>query len=298
MSAKALIISLLGVALMCGSPKASEDTTGGLNELFQLGLQAEANGQYEQALNYFQRGSDAGDALSMERVADYYFSGRACVANPVKALWWLQRSSEAGNVDAAYRIGEHLQKGTDGVKSSQGYAFWWYTQAADMGSVEAIVELAESRMHGRGCKPDMAEGVMWYHKASKLGSVKAQLALAQVYLHGLFDEPNYPKALQELTLAADSGSPEAMLKLSELYYDGRGVQKNRTMAYALFFAAQSRRHETKEPNPETFVFPRPVTEENQVQGMRLSEQLLKIDGVSTTIQNLEKMRDVGGRSGQ
>ena len=55
MFAKALIISLLGVALMCGSPKASEDTTGGLNELFQLGLQAEANGQYEQALNYFQR---------------------------------------------------------------------------------------------------------------------------------------------------------------------------------------------------------------------------------------------------
>ena len=72
----------------------------------------------------------------------------------------------AGNVDAAYRIGEHLQKGTDGVKSSQGYAFCGIPKLPTWGSVEVIVELAESRMHGRGCKPDMAEVVHVDHKAS------------------------------------------------------------------------------------------------------------------------------------
>ena len=54
---------------------------------------------FSQALKWYQKAAEAGDAVGMTDLAVLYSDGKGVTQDPAKALEWFQKSADAGNSD-------------------------------------------------------------------------------------------------------------------------------------------------------------------------------------------------------
>jgi hypothetical protein len=98
-------------------------------------------------------------------------------------------------------------------------------QAAHRGDPESQYKLSRCYYRGIGAPQDMAEAQKWLEKAASKGYVEAQFSLGVMY---------YKDAVKWFQRAAENGSDKAQFSLGVMYLDGRGVQRDRSMAIHWF----------------------------------------------------------------
>lgn len=84
-------------------------------------------------------------------------------------------------------------------------------------------------------EPDYQEAVQWYRKGDQLGNLQATINLGYCYEYGRTGQPDPDKAYECYHRAAlGSKIPEAQYKLGDMYRWGKGVKKDREIAFALY----------------------------------------------------------------
>lgn len=136
------------------------------------------------------------------------------------ALTLFERAARAGDIEAAFQLGEMLRIGVVGVPAAPGQAWPWYKLAARGNHAKAALVLGMLYKNGDGVPRDDAESARWLALSSKLGNPHAMFLLSNAVNEGrgvprdlvkgraLLEESaehEYPPAIQELAMAMQTG---------------------------------------------------------------------------------------------
>lgn len=149
----------------------------------------------------------------------------------------LQSQAEAGDADAAYRLGEAYWK-AKGVDKDIPQAFRWYGRAAEKGDVRAQYMLGVIYETGEGIKKNMLRALEWYRLSANLGRLpEAQFAMGLLYFHGRGVEQDYKEAFSWYEKSAKQGHHVAQHVLGAMYQEGWAVERDLIQAYMWYTLA-------------------------------------------------------------
>lgn len=97
---------------------------------------------------------------------------------PSAAIAALTKAAEAGDVEAAYSLGQAYAFGR-GVSQSMETARRWFEDAAERGHVGAMINLGVAHYHGMGGEIDLAAAYAWFELAAAFGSTIALYNLVE-----------------------------------------------------------------------------------------------------------------------
>lgn len=169
--------------------------------------------------------------MSFQVLADSYDEGLAAYTegNYAQAVQYFQSAAAAGDAGAQHMLMRMYQDGK-GVSQDADQSFKWSKQAAERGMVQAQFTLAENYRYGRGTKQDMKQAFYWYQQAANQGHHIAMENLASFYENGDFVSQDmqtakrlYLYAASEYDVFAQKGDPGAQNSLAQMYEQGKGV---------------------------------------------------------------------------
>lgn len=134
------------------------------------------------------------------------------------AVEWFRKSADQGDAEAQCKLGECYELGR-GVGQDDREAVKWYHMAAEQGCIEGMYRLGELYVPSRGNKehPNYYEGFKWYRMAAEQGHAGAQRMLGDFYRFwmGGVVEQDYRKAEKWYRMAADQGNKIAQSALND-----------------------------------------------------------------------------------
>lgn len=138
-----------------------------------------------------------------------------------KAIPFLLKAAEAGNVDAQYNLSIIYHKGEE-VPRDLDKSFMWASKAAEQGDSDAQYNLGLYYSLGDGTKVDMKESTKWLTKSAEQGDSDAQLNLGVRYRDGTGVSKDLAQATKWLKASAvqkESSSEEARMDLQIICLD-------------------------------------------------------------------------------
>lgn len=231
------------------------------DNLFETGVNYYNNGQFQQAVQYYEKSANKGNPNAQNNLGVCYYYGQGVPQDYKKAVWYFYDSAKQGNPVAQNNMGECFEKG-HGVTIDNNKAVSYYLAAAKQGYADAQYNMGNCYEKGIGVEPNYKEAVEWYSKAATNGHAIAQRNLGGIYHFGYwgitvnyrlafkwysesaksgcadsqyalgfyyqigFVDKDYDKAVYWYTQAATQGHPDAMYQLGQLYMKGMGVQQN------------------------------------------------------------------------
>jgi TPR repeat protein len=206
-----------------------------------------------------------------------------------EAMQWFRKAAEQGDADAQSLLGTYYEGG-DFVPQDYGQAAQWYRKAAIQGNANGQYNFGDLYAQGHGVPQDMGQAVRWFRKAATQGHVGAQGRLASAYFTGVGVPQDYSQAIQWWSKAAQRGDASSQYFLGYLYALGKGVPQSKVVAYALFnlSAAQAPTHENDAFKHRSSLEKNMTKQEIEVgqalsQKMSISGNLLKaLDGYLAT----------------
>jgi len=213
-------------------------TLGSLYQLGQAGLKTD----YKEAMKWFQRAAQQGDAGAMYRVGYMYFSGQGVSLNFNEAVRWFKQSALEGFAVAQFTLGTMYREG-QGVPQNYTESLRWFSHAAEQGHAAAQHQVGVLIWHGKGAPQDYIEGCKWWYIAANNGSENAREAIQTIALplmtreqmveasqlaqafkpqppRRLSDKSGPPAYYQQLVTRANAGDPAAQYQLSLLLQTG------------------------------------------------------------------------------
>jgi TonB family protein len=168
----------------------------------------------------------AGDPTAQFSLGKMYF----IAGDYAQALAWFGKAAEQGNAPAQINVGSMFANGMGGVSVDFRQAVAWYSKAAEQGNPQAQTDLGFMLADGRGISLDYKQAAFWYRKAADQGYAPAETYLGMMYADGR-GVPQDPKQAVELTrLAADQGFALAQHNLALAYDSGIGVPVDHAQA--------------------------------------------------------------------
>lgn len=180
----------------------------GLSPLAERATQAEA-------LAWYRKAADRGDAESMRRVGEMYLQGQGVLSmDPVRAHAWFTKAAGKNDISAVAYLGEDAMRGR-GTAVDDAAALKLFHQAADGGNTFAMLSLAYMISNGRGTPKDLGEARRWCEKAAYSGDADAKKKLESFY--------NQPQIREEtIREGVAKGDPEQMAALAMKLVQGKG----------------------------------------------------------------------------
>ena len=118
-----------------------------------------------------------------------------------KAVYWLQKAAEQGQVQAQQTLGELYLHGK-GVKQDDEMAFKWSKLAANQGDAEAQSLVGFFFSNGRGVEKDERKAAEWNRWAAVQGHTRSAALLGYAYATGVGALRDSQKALAWFYVAA------------------------------------------------------------------------------------------------
>ena len=172
------------------------------------------------------------------RIGNEYYDDK----NYIEAIKYFQKAAEKGNANAQYNLGCCYEYGK-GVSVDYTEAVKWYRKAAEKEYADAQFNLGCCYENGKGVSQDYTEAVKWYRKAAEQGQADAQFNLGYCYEYGKGVSQDYTEAVKWWRKAAEKGNANAQNSLGDCYYYGGGVSKDYTEAVKWYRKAADRGHE-------------------------------------------------------
>jgi len=121
-----------------------------------------------------------------------------------QALQWYQKAADGGNADAMFNLGSLHMMGL-GVPVDYQAAIRWFRAAADRGDARAMNQIGALYGEGRGVQRDYAEALRWIRKAADEGEPTAMNNVGRFYRDGRGVPPDYAEAIRWCRRAAERG---------------------------------------------------------------------------------------------
>ena len=160
--------------------KSDASLPGGLSALEELGDEFHNETKFAEAVYWYRKGDDRGDAGCMHMIGLCYRYGNGVEKDMRKAFEWLEKASELGHVGATHDLADYYRSGI-GVEKDVPKAVELYVKAAGLGDSYAARELGYIYEGGWwGVARDKKEALKWYRVAVELGTTDAQRHLDRV----------------------------------------------------------------------------------------------------------------------
>ena len=108
--------------------KCAEEPKEDSAELLHRGIACYNAKTYEEAVSWFRRAADKGNAEAMWRLGKCYFLGNGVTKSDEDAVSWFRRAADKGNAGAMYHLGYCYQYG-EGVPKDLKQADYWLNKA-------------------------------------------------------------------------------------------------------------------------------------------------------------------------
>lgn len=173
--------------------------------------QAVDNDEPYLAVRLWRELAQAGDRQAAFRLGLYYDTGKEQKRDSHRAVYWYRKAAMAGEVHAQHNLAVAYAKG-DGVSLDIHEAIKWWTRAARQGNPDSQYNLGIMYAAGEyGIKRDFDQAKHWWRKAAMHGDPMAQYNLGTLYVNnGLHD---YCEATRWWKEAARNGVQQASLAL-------------------------------------------------------------------------------------
>ena len=185
---------------------------------------------YQEALKLYRKAAEQGDATVQNKLAAMYYNGEVVKQDYQEALKWFRKAAEQGHATAQNNLAAMYYNG-EGVKQDYQEALKWFRKAAKQGHATAQNDLASMYYNGEGVKQDYQEALKWFRKAAEQGHVNSQFMLGIILINGGNGVwPNKTEGARLLTIAAEHGHVRAQYNLGRIYENGIGVRQDNTEA--------------------------------------------------------------------
>jgi len=182
-------------------------------EAARNGSLAEQRKDYAQAMDWYRKAANQGNALAQTRIGDLYYNGQGVAQDYAQAMDWYRKAADQGNAHAQATLGDLYYYGRS-VARDYARAMDWYRKAAEQGNANAQAKIGDLYYYGFGVTQDYAQAMVWYRKAADQGNADARAALAQLYsTTGRTDDAK--KSYDEL-LSESPSDVTALLGLAEV----------------------------------------------------------------------------------
>jgi TPR repeat protein len=185
---------------------------------------------YQRALEAYQKASDAGDTLAMNRLAHMLLNGEGAAADPKKGIALLEQAIAEGLPGpSAAALGEYYREAGNPAKAIQAYQ-----QASDVGEAAAMLSLADMLFKGEGIPADPEKAIALSQQAAAGGLVGAAYSALGEHYRGVGD---FAKALAAYKRASEFGEKTATQALADMLFKGEGGKPAPEQATALLIRA-------------------------------------------------------------
>ena len=196
--------------------------------------------KYKNAFPAFLHYAEKGDAEMQYYLGVCYENHRGTKTDKKAALYWIEKSAEAGYVGAQRSLASDYSVGALGLKKDKEKAFFWQKKAAEQGDAHAQNSLGHLYSDGEGTTKDPAKAVYWFKKSADQGICTAQYYLAKCYKEGVGTAKDLSKAFLYYGKSAEQNFLPAQTALGDCYYKGEGTAKNYEKAVDCYFKAANR----------------------------------------------------------
>ncbi|UCG62158.1 MAG: sel1 repeat family protein [Candidatus Zixiibacteriota bacterium] len=184
--------------------------------------------------------SDGGDAEAMAVYGMRLLQAEGDDVDVTGGLEWLNKAGDAGETQAWYALGV-VYANEMGVERDFDKAIGYWRKGAELGDADCQTSMGMVYQAGEkiptGLKADPAEAAKWYGMAAEQGHTEAIQHLAMMNAAGMGIEKNEEEAIRLFRKGAELGNADCCWGLGQCYLDGKGVQQDSVMAYALFSAS-------------------------------------------------------------
>ena len=215
------------------------------------GDEAFAAGKSFEALRYWRKASEAGDARADYLIGALFEDGQGVLRDVVEAAAWFRRAADRGHAGAHVRLARILLHGghngserlfarsdQDASVVADNHALLFpsgahldtdceaairlLTAAVEQGEAEAGAMLGALYFEGRKAPRDIAAARSCYEWAAERGDCNAQFGLGDIHYNGLGVEKNLELGADWYEKAASNGHTRAQLALATVLYYGVG----------------------------------------------------------------------------
>lgn len=153
-----------------------------------------------------------------------YQKGQAAEAegNLEQALEYYQSAAKRHNVDALFMLGEIYA----GDTATWAQAVACYEEAHQGGKVEATVPLAKAYLFGQGVEEDAKKGFAYAKEAADNEDVQSCMLVGYCYESGIGTVRDEQKAFDYYQHSATQDNPTGLYYLARCYLNGTGVTRD------------------------------------------------------------------------
>ena len=156
--------------------------------------------------------AQAGDAAALVRLGNAYNYGRhGAKQDYAQALIWYRKGAEQGDANSQFQLGGLYHFG-HGVPQDDAQGFAWIMKAAEQGHIDAEFFISVSYTQGWGVTSDAAQSAVWLRKAAEQGDARSQFYLGVDYEKGEGVAQDYSEAYYWFELAASVETKRGMRK--------------------------------------------------------------------------------------
>jgi len=181
----------------------------------------------EAAARLYEAAAEQGVSAAQLRLGLALLDGALGRCDPAAGEAWMRRAALAGNIDAAFMLGDRIVKGGN---PNFAEAAVWFRQAADGGHADAVRALASLYLTGNGVAKDTEEGTRLLSAAANAGNQDAQVDIANLFLKGVGDNADPTSIARWFESAAVAGDLVAAFNLGMCFAKGVGVQQDEQRA--------------------------------------------------------------------
>jgi hypothetical protein len=145
----------------------------------------------------------------------HYFGQGGMTQDYLQALPWFRKAADQGDAAGENGLGL-LYVGGEVVPKDCSLAVGWFSKAADQGYAYADLNLGNMYESGDCVQQDYAQALVWFHKSADKNNAMAQDYLGYVYLDGHGVPKDVAQARIWFQKAADQGYPDALRELATL----------------------------------------------------------------------------------
>ena len=197
--------------------KKGAKTSFTVTEAFEKGKYYYNNKDYIEAVKWYRKAAEQGNAKAQCNLGVCYGNGRGVSKDESEAVKWYRKAAEQGNANAQFNLGVCYDNGR-GVSKDESEAVKWYRKAAEQGYAAAQCNLGWCYKYGCGVSKDESEAVKWYRKAAEQGNANAQCNLGVCYEYGHGVSKDESEAVKWYRKAAEQGNAIAKKALKRLGY--------------------------------------------------------------------------------
>ncbi len=174
-----------------------------------------------------------GDGHAMNWLGVYSFGSTILPHDDKRALDWLAKGAEAGDVDAMFNLGNTLASGVR-AKKDLAKAVGRLGEAALGGHQPAAARLSDALAEQNNTHANAARQAGVLRKLADLGNGSAMRVLGRWYAAGYGLPKSKPEALRWYQRAAEHGDADAYSDVGWMYFQGDGVAEDNAKAVRYF----------------------------------------------------------------